>query len=193
MYKLRTKLVFSLFILISQIAFGQGVKIGVQFGWGIPQGGVFTAEDEDLASGGIAIEGEALYILGDFDEKLGIGIGANTSFIFGQNSSAGLDVGVYGLSVYGVKGYYKFFDSKVSPYGSLTLGLSRFSTPTITSGSTVIVEGQTNNGLGIRPEIGIELGSFIMSAAYVVPMKYKLLDKSAGILQISIGYRYSNL
>jgi hypothetical protein len=95
--------------------------------------------------------------------------------------------------VYGVKGQWRFFNSTVSPYGSLTLGLSHFSTPEITMGNQVIAEAQNAFSFGIRPELGVEFGVFFISAGYIIPMKYKIHDvkDSAGALQFNIGLRFS--
>lgn len=101
------------------------------------------------------------------------------------------DLGVYGLSLYGVKGYYWFFESAVSPYATLSLGLSQFSTPDVTVGGSTI-DGENAYSFGIRPEIGVELGGFIIAASYFVPMEYEFnnFKGKGGALQFSIGYRH---
>ncbi|MDL2290167.1 hypothetical protein LJB95_02040, partial [Paludibacteraceae bacterium OttesenSCG-928-F17] len=168
-------------------------------GYTIPQGKLFKADDgKKLSGGGINVDLDILYHFDQLDYKLGVGVSYNGSFLFAADFEDMFSIGLYGLDIYGVKGYYRFFDSNISPYASLTVGVSQFSTPKLEvvvdgSESYEIIPSQSSFGLGLRPEIGVELGGFNISAAYVVPMNYKLFDekRSAGGFQISIGYRYT--
>ncbi len=174
--------------------FSQGLTIGGQLGWGNPQGNVFKSSlGEDLTSGGISFDIDALYHLEQSDYKLGLGINYNSSFIFGQNSNDALDVELYGLSLYSVKAHYRFFTNTVTPYASLSVGLSQLSTPEITDGNGItLTEPDKSFSFGLKPEIGIDLGGFIISTSYIVPVKYGTLNKSAGLFLVSIGYRYNS-
>ncbi|MEZ5056427.1 MAG: hypothetical protein R2879_05255 [Saprospiraceae bacterium] len=90
------------FLFIANIAFSQSFTIGGLVGWGVPQGEVFTNGDEKLSGGGLTFDFDALYHLEKFDNKLGVGINYNTSVLFGKNSDAALDIGIFGLTLYGV-------------------------------------------------------------------------------------------
>jgi len=173
--------------------FAQQLSIGGQFGWGVPQGKAFEkADGEKSSNGGLAFDVDALYHFGQLNNKLGVGITYNGSLLFGVSSSeSSFDIGMYGLSLYGVKAYYKFLDMSVTPYVSLSAGLSQFSTPEVKMMGVVISEPQKASAFGIRPEVGINLGSFVISAAYFVPANYKLNEKtySAGVFQVSLGFR----
>ena len=174
------------------------VSFSGQFGYTVPQGGWFeNAEGESMTRFGLNVDFDALWHLERFNRRLGVGITYNSSFLFGADLGAGLDVGIYGLSLYGVKGQWRFFNSRVSPYASLSLGLARFSTPEVTmhvgGSSTVVAEAEHAFGFGVRPEIGIEFGVFVISVGYIVPMNYTIGNDtySAGGLQFSIGTRIS--
>ena len=180
-------LVVFLFSAIGTIS-AQSISISGQFGWSIPQGGAFKSVDGEKATkGGFAYDFDALYILPILDEKLGVGLTYKGDLLFGVGSGAN---GLYTLQLYGVKGYYKFLDSKVTPYGALSLGVSRFGTPDNVS---LGVEGGKASSFGMMPEIGIQYEGFFIAASYLVPMKYKVdfSNKSAGSLAISVGYRYN--
>ncbi|MCL1868765.1 MAG: hypothetical protein FWF72_07490 [Paludibacter sp.] len=133
---------------------------------------------------------DLLYHLSD---QLAAGLTYDASVLFGvKSSNEGIsDIGMYGLALYGVKGYYKFLDSKVSPFATLSLGLSQLSTPDVTYGDNRTVKGITKSSIGIKPEIGVQFGKFVIAASYFVPMKYKFtnVSQSAGVLEISAGVR----
>lgn len=187
----------SLFALSSQ---AQLISVSGQLGYAGPQGDAFKdpVSGEKQTSFGIGYDADVLYMLESMDNKLSVGLMYFGSALFGSESSTGIDIGIYGLSLYGVKGQYRMLepDRKVSPYGSLGLGLSQFSTPDVTVGTST-VEGESAYSLGLRPEVGLDLGGFLLSAAYMVPMKYTVdsstgsFDGTAGALSISIGYRYT--
>ena len=147
---------------------------------------------------GIGLDFDILWHFEQLDYKLGVGLTWNTAFLFGADVG-NFDIGLYGLNLYGVKGQWRFLDSKVSPYGALAFGLSRFSTPQISmidsyGNETIIDKGENKFNLGIRPEIGVDLGGFLISMGYFVPMNYSLnnkVSKTAGNLQINIGYRHT--
>ena len=163
-------------------------------GYANPQGGYFKMDDgRKMSKFGLDFDFDLLYHLEQFDYKLGVGVTYDISILFGAGYDEGIKIGFYGLSHYAAKGQWRFFNSKVSPYGALSLGLNQFATPEITMGDEVLVEAQKAYGLGVRPEVGIDLAGFLISFGYVVPMKYSVYDskKSAGCWQLSIGGRYT--
>jgi hypothetical protein len=134
---------------------------------------------------------DAMYYLEKLESKLGFGINYNGSVLFSQSTASGLDIGIYGLSLYGIKVNYQIFQTKVTPYISLSTGLTQLSTPEIIDGNgNIISESEKSYSFGLRPEVGLDLAGFIISVGYLVPMKYDLENKKAGILQISLGLRY---
>ena len=172
----------------------QGITAGGQIGWASPKGGSFVdGNGEKMAGGGLAIDVDVLYHFEKYDYKLAAGITYNTSILLGISDGDNLNVGLYGLSLYGLKGMYRFSRGSVTPYVSLSTGLSQFGTPEISDGTgEVLQEAENSFSLGLKPEVGVDLGGFILSAGYVVPMKYSITDRSAGALQISLGYRYKS-
>lgn len=171
--------------------YSQSLKIGGQLGYANPQGSMFESAGEKLAKGGVSLDLDAMYYMEKFESKLGFGFNYNGSLLFGQSTSSGFDIGLYGLSLYGVKVNYQFFNTKVTPYVSLSTGLAQLSTPEIKDGNgNVLSKSEKSFAFGLRPEVGLDLGGFIISAGYIVPMKYDINNKSAGVLQISLGIRY---
>ncbi|MDR1680089.1 MAG: hypothetical protein LBR81_10005 [Prevotellaceae bacterium] len=171
------------------------ISFSGQIGYASPQGGFFKdAAGEKMSKFGLGLDFDVLYHLEQFDNRLGVGITYNTSILFGSDMD-NADIGLYGLSLYGVKGHYRFFNSVISPYGALSLGLSQFSTPEVTmmdgGHETVVAESKSAFGFGIRPEIGVEFGAFVMSVGYTIPMKYKIegVSETAGCWQINLGAR----
>jgi hypothetical protein len=174
-------------------------------GWTVPQGSKFkTDAGEKLSGGGLNVDFHVMYALPQFDNKLSVGLTWNSSFLFAADLDGLSKGGIYGLDLYGVKGEYRFLDRKVSPFASLSLGLGRFSTPEYTlltsdgySEEETVIESESAFNLGIRPEIGVDFGGFVVSVAYIVPMKYKVgieqKSQGAGGLQISLGYRLAFL
>lgn len=190
-----------LLVLVVALAFtitvnAQGITFGGQLGWAIPGGDAFEDGNGDkMSSGGLSIDADIMYVLPIMEGKLAAGIMYNSSFLFGSSDSD-LDIGMYGLDLYGIKGYYRFFNSKVTPYASLGLGLSQLKTPEITyssGGTSETTGGEKASSFGIHPEVGLNLGGFILSCSYFVPMKYTFDDMgdgiSAGALKISLGFR----
>lgn len=190
-------LAFCATVLIGNVVKAQQISLSGQLGYAGPQGDAFKDEatGERLSSFGLGLDFDALYNFEDVHENLFAGITYNTNILFGQQSDGGFDVGIYGLNLYGVKGLYRFLDRGFSPYGALSLGLSHFATPELTSGTEVVVEGENAFSFGIRPEVGLDINGFLISAAYFVPMNYDVssgfgaFSGSAGALQISLGYR----
>lgn len=190
-------LTFLSFVSISVNA--QLITSSGQVGYAKAQGSAFKDEatGERLSSFGLGYDADILLSLAKFDNKLSVGVTYVGSALFGLESSSGFDVGMYGLSLYGVKGHYRLRkpEKKVSPYGALGLGLSQFSTPDVYSADVLVAEGKSSFSLGLRPEIGFDLGGFLISATYFVPMHYSIksdtgdFNGSAGTFSISIGYR----
>jgi hypothetical protein len=167
----------------------QKLSTAGQFGWASPQGSAFESNGEPMAKGGINLDFDILYHLDQFNGKLGLGINYNASILFGA-SRTGFDIGLYSLSLYGLKAHYKFFDSKVTPYAALTTGLTQFATPEISDANgQVLSESVKNSSFGLRPELGLHLGGFFLAVGYVTPMKYKVIEEKAGALQFSLGVR----
>jgi hypothetical protein len=182
----------SLFFVSSSYA--QKVSFSGALGWSIPQGEAFSYDEGSGGKGGLGYTADILYHFEKFDNKLAAGLVYNGAIVAGGGTSnEALNIDMYGLGLYGVKGYYRFFNSKVSPYAALSTGLSRLETPEVTSGDEVVSEGGSTFSLGLAPEIGIELGGFTISAMYLVPMKYETWStekETAGSLQISLGWRF---
>lgn len=178
-----------LFIVNSK---AQAIAASGNFGWAQPNGEAFDYEDG--WSGGLNYTFDLLYYLPIMEGKLGAGITYNSSFIGGGGESAGLfNVDLYVLNLYGLKGSYRFFDSKVTPYVALSTGLTRLETPEVSINGEIVTEAEKSMSFGLAPEIGIELGSLKLSVSYLVPMKYQTFaaeKQSVGITQFTIGYRY---
>lgn len=200
MKNLLRSILFILLALISIDSYAQHISFSGQLGYAQPKGDAFTdATGQRLSSFGISYEADILFHPFMFDEKLGFGVTYVGSALFGKNSSQVLDIGIYGLSLIGVKGQYRLLspDKTFSPYGSLGLGVSIFETPEMTSGGSVIIPSDKSYSFGVRPEIGLEINGVIISASYFVPMKYDVQSTlgtfkgTAGSLTIAIGYRHS--
>lgn len=190
-----------LFAIVATLGFStqaQTISYSGQLGYAITQGDAFTdADGNRLSSFGISYEADLLYFPGLLDDRLGLGVSFVGSALFGKNSEEELDIGIYGLSLYGVKGMYRVLpvDRSFSPYGALGLGVSVFETPEMTYGNDVVIPADKSYSLGLRPEIGLDLGGFVISASYFVPMQYDVSSDlgtfkgSAGSLTIGVGYR----
>ncbi|MDA3816352.1 MAG: hypothetical protein PF486_03180 [Prolixibacteraceae bacterium] len=187
-----------LFILLSLFfvsnSYAQKVSTAGFLGWSVPQGEAFTYDEGSGGKGGLGYTADVLYHFEKFDNKLAAGLVYNGAIVAGGGTSdEALNLDMYGLGLYGVKGYYRFFNSSVSPYVAFSTGLSRLEIPEITSGDEVVAEGSSTFSFGMAPEIGIELGGFTISAMYLVPMKYETWSnekETAGSLQISLGWRF---
>lgn len=190
---------FVCLILMGATSFGQAISTSGNFGYSNPQGDAFTNEvtGEKLSSFGLGYSVDILYLLESFENKLGLGVEYTGNTLFREDSDNFLNVGVYGLSLYAVKGYYRLNsnDRNFSPYGGLSIGLTRFSTPDITiNGDTV--EGESAFSFGIQPQLGIQFHNLLLSASYLVPMKYTVdsdtgdFEGNAGALSFTLGYRY---
>lgn len=194
MYKKFYKHVLIMVLLIAPLnlkLYSQTVRIGGQLGYGIPQGDMFSLNGEELSKGGVSLDLDAMYYLEKFESKVGFGVHYNGSVLFSQSTSSILDVSLYGLSLYGIKVNYQIFPAKVTPYLSFSTGITQLSTPEITDGNNnIISKSEKSFSFGLRPEVGVDLAGFIISAGYLVPMKYNLNNKKAGIFQVSLGIRY---
>jgi hypothetical protein len=168
-------------------------------GVGLPKGETFGI-DGDGGGIGFSYAASVLYHLPNMNNKLGVGIAYNGSLLVGGKADGEtLSVGGYGIELYGVKGEYRFFKGKVTPYVGLTTGLSRFEITglELTSTGDEELDGNADDvasfGFGLAPEIGLDLGVFRLATTYFVPMKYKAVygdKKSAGVLQFVLGIRY---
>ena len=190
------KLSLVVMTMLPLTTFAQKLTLSGQGGYAGPQGTAFQdANGEAMAKFGLGFDFDLLYHLEQFENKLSVGLTYNTSILFGVSTSDDIGIGLFGHTLYGAKGHYRFFDGKVSPYASLSLGLAQLSLPEIKSGDVVIAEAEHSSSFGIRPEVGLDLGGFLISVGYFVPMKYKFegaTEKiSAGSLQISIGGRFN--
>ncbi|MCQ2607393.1 MAG: hypothetical protein MJ197_01730 [Bacteroidales bacterium] len=198
MKKIKTITTF-LFLVFTTSVNAQLFTFSGQLGYARPQGNVFKDKTtgDRLSSFGLGYDADILVCFDKFNNKLSAGVTYVGSVLFGSESSSGFDIGMYGLALYGIKGHYRLLhpDRSVSPYVSLGLGLSQFSTPDIYLDETLIAEGKSSFSLGVRPEIGFDLGGLLLSAAYFVPMRYSVesttgdFSGSAGTFSISIGYR----
>lgn len=198
MKKLKITLLFALLIALASNSFGQTFSYSGQLGYANPQGDAFTdaVTGDKLSSFGISYEADILYFHGFLDDKLGLGLTYVGSALFGKNSTAAFDIGIYGLSLYGVKGVYRLrsVDNTFSPYAALGLGVSVFETPEVTSGTTILIPADKSFSLGLRPEIGLEISGLLLSVSYFTPMKYDVsgfgsFKGTAGSLTFALGYR----
>lgn len=192
---MRKILLLALFAFVLQHAKSQSISISGQIAYANPMGEAFTFDENSSSTKfGLGGAGDLLYFHEKFEEKLGLGIAYNEAIVFGASASDDtVDVGLYGIQVYGLKGYYKFFDTKVTPYACLIVGLAGLEVPQITSGSDLLFEGKRTYNLGVQPEIGLQMGAFSLSASYLVPMKYetfKTEKQTASYLQFMMGYRH---
>tara|TARA_B100000965_G_C19544850_1_gene737285 strand:- start:285 stop:908 length:624 start_codon:yes stop_codon:yes gene_type:complete len=203
MKSIKISLIF--WLLASASLQAQTFSIGGQLGYSSPKGDAFTdpVTKEKQSSFGLGFTFDALYHLEDFDNRVAVGIMYDANALFGKNSSDAFDIGIYGLSLYGIKGQFRLKEPEYvtfSPYAGLGLGLSQFSTPDVTytdaSGNESTTYGKTVSSFGIRPEFGIDIEGFLLSVAYFIPMEYTVesntgsFDGTAGVLTFALGYRY---
>ncbi|MBT3423851.1 MAG: outer membrane beta-barrel protein [Bacteroidetes bacterium] len=199
---MRTFKLFTILLILSMISlssYAQLFTVSGQVGYAGPRGNAFTDDvtGDRLSSFGLGYEADVMMCLDKLDNKLAVGLMYSGAALIGSEGESFFDFGVYGLALYGIKGQYRLLnpDKSFSPYGSLGLGLSQMSTPDVTVGTDVTKGGRAYS-LGLRPEIGLDLGGFLISASYFVPMKYKIesptgdFDGTAGAFNISIGYRH---
>ncbi|MFC2080084.1 hypothetical protein ACFLRQ_01275 [Bacteroidota bacterium] len=177
--------------LFTATSFGQGLSISASLGYEKPGGSAFTdSNGESMVGFGIHYGFDALFMI---NSKLGAGLSYESSALLAISSTE-FEAGLYGLGVIGAKGFYSLTDGKIKPYGALTLGAGTLSTPEISVNGTVTSPAESAMSLGMKPELGICFGGFVINAAYVVPMGYTFDSAtesvSAGGLQIGIGYRY---
>lgn len=189
----------AILLLVGFGAMSQTISFSGQLGYSKAKGDLFSDPNgNEFFSIGLGYEGDLLYFPDLLGDRLGIGICYYNSVLFGQTGSGAFDIATYGLGLYGVKGQLRLFDvdSKVSPYFSLGLGLSHLETPQWTSGTDVLVPADHAFSIGLRPEVGIELGGLILSVSYFTPMKYSVeslageFKGTAGSFTIGLGYRY---
>jgi hypothetical protein len=187
------------FLFIAQNSFSQTFSFGTQVGYANSQGSAFTDDvtGEKLSSFGLGYELDIMMCVENLDNKLALGLMYSGTALIGSEGDGFFDFGIYGLALYGVKGQYRFLepiDNAFSPYGCLGLGLSQMSTPDVTVNG-VETKGGRAYSLGVRPELGLDINGFTLSASYFVPMKYKIesstgdFDGTAGTFNVSIGYR----
>ena len=190
------KIFLALLLMAPVSAFAQIISVGAQVGWSVPKGEVFKYGDQKSAKGGLNVDADVLYhfsLLGG--GRLAAGVTYNGSLLFGANVN-NMDIGLYGLSLYGAKGYFKVLPGPISPYAALSIGVAHLSTPKMSSDDgTQVSKSKSANAFGLRPEIGIKLTNFTISAGYIVPTDYSFDSgtKNAGIFQISLGMRFGFL
>lgn len=149
---------------------------------------------------------------GDFsgpDLNIGIGYALNARYMFTEQIDAGLeydasaivtadidggDADATGLTGYLAKGYYRFFDSKVTPFAALGVGLYTVEFPTITftdsEGNETVIEGESNTNFGFSPELGVALGGFTLGAKFSHAGKTPS-DVSATYLRYYLGWTFT--
>ena len=199
MKNIKTVCTLTLVLLCFSVNAQKLFYVSGDIGYAGTQGDAFKDKTtgEKLGSFGLGFGADAMMCLDALNNKFAVGGMFAGSVLFGFESSTELDVGLYSLAVYGLKAQYRLRvpEKKVSPYVTIGLGLSQFSTPDTYYGETLIAEGGSAYSFGIRPEIGFDLGSFILSAAYIVPMHYTVKSQTgnfsgtAGVYTISLGWR----
>lgn len=185
-----------LFFILSSGINAQKLSFSGQLGWAKPLGTAFQdANGNDMASGGIGYELDAVYHFEKFESRLGVGLVYNGSALLGISTGNTLDIGLYGLELFGAKTIFRPFTGVFSPYGALSIGVGRMSTPEITSGNVVITPATYAYSFGLKPEIGLDIGGFLIAAHLTTPFGYKFEAATesftAGSIQINIGYRQS--
>jgi hypothetical protein len=171
-----------IFLLISVDGYSQKLSLGGQFGYSAPTGDFFDGVGgEKLTSFGIFYNLDGLY---HFDRQLAAGFTTEGNILFTSDDDD--EIRAFVLLLLGVKGYYRFFESKISPFTTLTLGFTHLSA----SGDNNY-RRKTDSSLGVQPEIGVEFGRLFLAASYLIPTEYETHNAkgNAGALQFSIGYR----
>jgi len=205
MKKILLKVAITVCGLVAFASANAGVPISFAFqgGYTAPQFKQKGFEDVNYdAKLGIGGDFDVLYHLEQLDNKLGVGLTCQGALIFIGDFDDFSNTGFYGLSLYGAKGQWRFFNSKVSPYGALSFGLSRFATPDWKNDDgKIITKGKNAFGFGARPELGVEFGVFFLSAGYMIPMKYTFKETlggktyedsyNVGSFQFNMGLRFS--
>ena len=193
--------IFLVLLLMAPLsAFAEIVTVGVQVGWSVPQGDAFKFGDESTkgTKGGLNVDADILYhfsLLGG--GRLAAGITYNGSFLFGASVADVKSIDFYSHRMYGLKARFNLLPGIVpviSPYIALSAGFARLSVPAISASLENGFEAKAEraNSFGLRPEIGVQLSKFSVSAGYIIPTNYSFDSrgtKNAGILQISLGMR----
>lgn len=190
------KLLFILCLaLLSQISNAQfdlnKVSAGFTVGYAKPLG-----DFSEYAKGGFAYQ-----LIGSYDltKELALGLEYSAALTAALDSDL---TGIFGLNIYGLqtlqlKSWYVFSEKRVSPYAGLGLGLARFTEPDVTINETT-VEGSRRSGLGASGEVGLRIGGFQMSYAYVMNGKTSkepvfnpnIVDLPIHYHRIALGYIY---
>ncbi|MBX3101520.1 MAG: outer membrane beta-barrel protein [Bacteroidetes bacterium] len=148
------KILVGLFLLLGSTAFAQGISVGVDGGYGVPQG-----DFGDAYSGGGGAELRARFYPMD---KLHLGL--NTGFYVYPSAST---VNGQALSVEGTTSIipitagieYYFFDKIVKPYIGLDFGLYMSSVKsTVEVLNTKTTTTKSDNNFGIAPNAGVMFG-----------------------------------
>ncbi len=181
------KLFILFFTLIFSVSgFSQNVGVSMSSYYMSPSGDFFEdANGSNLTTFGLGFHFDGMYF---FTEQFAAGLNFQTTTILTSSEFTG----TYQLSHYGLMGYYRFNDSNVSPYTSLSIGVSRFKVPINPQGGTSIIRNERRSSLGLKPEFGIEIDFFYVSAAYLIPMEYSFNLQQrgrAGGLQFNFGAR----
>lgn len=166
---------------------------GINIGYANPIG-----DFSEYAKGGLTYNAQAGYYLTD---NVGVGFeyAAALTASFDESGDTGLfGLNIFGLNGYYAKGWYKFMDGFFKPYVAVGLGLSQFSEPDLTIG-TESVTGASRFGFGANGELGLVLGGFNLSYAFVYGGKTakepvfneEVVDLNILYHKFSVGYIYN--
>ncbi len=156
----------------------------------------FTKLTGDIAEGG---SGGLTYFLDGaafLTPQLAVGLEGNFNLHGFKDEDD--DLNFYGAGLYLAKAEYYFMDNNFSPFGGLGLGVSKISTPEVSSGGTVILPEEKRFNLAISPRVGFVAGGFHMEFIYNLAGKTPKVENVIGnagedtynFWTISLGYRY---
>jgi len=163
------------------------VSGGVTVGFASPQGsGVGESAGLIDVDGGLSYAVQGYYHPSDFN--LGLGL------FYGSTILASVDTSIdaFGMTVIGASARYNLNEEGFTPFGSLALGLMQLSTPSVSSGGTVLVESRKGSAFAIQPTIGLSFGGFQLSVDYLLPGNITIdgvtSDNKIGYLSYNLGY-----
>lgn len=144
-----------------------------------------TGDLGEGANGGIGFGGSFRYALSD---QLDAGIEYN------QNILAAEGEGIFGVTGYTAKGFYRITNSKVYPYIGLGFGLYTAENPEVTTtsgGMSTTTGGETKTSFGFSPDLGLNFGGFGIGVKYTSAGELPTSTTKVTFLRYYIGYTLS--
>lgn len=182
-------IVFLMFSCVfnSNAQFIDNVFAGGTVGFANPVG-----DFSEFANGGFTFN---VFVGYHINEEIGIGFeyGSTSTVAVDTASVGGLNVNIYGLSSYLLKGYYKFTDGLIKPYLALGLGVATVREPDF------IEKGAKRNGFGGSAEFGVNVKGFTGSYSFNLSgksPKESVFNNATGDLPVNfhrfaVGYIYN--